>query len=117
MVWRQRYWHRRKGLKEARSEHNQILPRRIKAHSPGLPRFAATLGNGLTGSFEVQVLRLSLEGDVRLRKRRNPVVVGSISITQSQGSRAARQPRAVRLNRFAVVAGNEVLNLIGSSSS
>jgi hypothetical protein len=54
---------------------------------------------------------------VRSRKRRLNPVVGLCPLRgpQSQGSRAARQPWAGLLNRFAVLAVRRILNLIRSS--
>jgi|SRR5258706_7734493 len=88
--------------------------------SPGLTRFASTLGIWVWRSNPngvVAVSHLNEFGKIRptlplamvnFGKRRNPVGVASVSITKSHGRREARQPWAELPNRFTVVTLEEL---------
>ena len=83
--------------------------------SPGLPRFAATLGDGSNetnpnGVVSVSLLKkswrygptLPADHDVRFARDATPLGLCHFSTTRPQGSRAARQPWAELRNPFAV---------------
>jgi hypothetical protein len=84
----------------------------VTEHSPGLPRFAATLGtmarndrnpNGVVSFFAktvclIQVVYGRFRGRRVIVERHNPVGVERFMQTFSQGSRETRQPWAVLSN-------------------
>ena len=69
----------------------------VASHSPGLPRFAATLGYGHeTGFYPNGVAPFVV------RHGRNPFGVDHVVVTPTQGSSLREQPWAVRRNSFGV---------------